>query len=351
MVLQKKKIWIDLDNSPHVPFFRPIIRLLEKRGYNVVLTARDCFQTCELADLTGLRYKRIGRHYGKHMVMKLAGLLVRSLQMVPFVVRERPDLAVSHGSRSQHLTSLLFRLPVMNILDYEHAKLLPLVKFACIAVPDVIPANAVRISPERILQYPGIKEDVYVPDFTPVPGLLDALGIKNDRIVVSVRPPAQEAHYRSAESDMLFEETIKFLAEHEEVSMVILPRNSDQRERIVGRWPKLCSDGKMVFPREALDGLNLIWHSDLVISGGGTMNREAAALGVPVYSIFRGKSGAVDRYLQSNGRLFLIESPTDVRGKIRVVRRLRSSRIAVANTEALTTLVHGIECLVNGQEL
>jgi len=47
------KIWIDLDNTPHVPFFKPIIRELEKRGHEVVLTARDAFQVCELADRMG----------------------------------------------------------------------------------------------------------------------------------------------------------------------------------------------------------------------------------------------------------------------------------------------------------
>jgi predicted glycosyltransferase len=331
-----------LDNSPHVPFFKPIIEQLEQRGYQVVLTVRDCFQTCELADLAGFHYQRIGRHYGKNIVLKLSGLIIRSLQMVPFLWREKPDLAVSHGSRSQHLNAFLWRLPVINILDYEHAKIMPLVNFVRIIVPDVIPAEAVPIAPERILKYQGIKEDVYVPGFLPDPTLLSELGIGKDKIVISIRPPATQAHYRSAESDVLLDKTIEYLAEINDTCLVILPRNDSQKTWIADRWPRLCSDGKILFPQKVVDGLNLIWCSDLVISGGGTMNREAAALGVPVYSIFRGKTGAVDRYLAANGRLFLIESPDDIRNKIKVVRRQRSGDHRHTNAKTLDTIVRGI---------
>ena len=344
-----KKIWIDLDNTPHIPFFKPIIEQLEQRGYKVVLTARDCFQTCGLADLAGLRYKRIGRHYGKSMVLKMAGLIIRSLQMVPFVWREKPDLAVSHGSRSQHLNAFLWRLPVIDINDYEHSKMMPLVNFVRIIVPEVIPTEAIPIAPERIFKYPGIKEDVYVSTFVPDLTLLSEIGVGKDKIVISIRPPATEAHYRSAESDVLFDNTIEFLAERKDTCLVVLPRNDRQKLWISDRWPRLCSDGKILFPKKVLDGLNLIWHSDLVISGGGTMNREAAALGVPVYSIFRGKIGAVDRYLAENGRLILIESPDDVRNKIKVQRRQRSQDHRYTNTKALDTIVHGIESVLEAK--
>ena len=339
---RNKTIWIDMDNSPHVPFFKPIIAELERRGYSVMVTARHCFQTCELADLAGLRYQRIGHHYGRNMVMKLVGLVIRSLQMMPLILRNKPDLAVSHGSRSQHLISFLLRLPVIDILDYEHAKLMPLVNFERIVVPDVIPAEAIPIAPERVLKYPGIKEDVYVPGFVPDPALLAYLGITKDKIVITIRPPATEAHYRSAESDVLFDKTIEFLAEKEDACLVMVPRNDSQKAWIEGRWPRLCSDGKILFPKKVVDGLNLIWNSDLVISGGGTMNREAAALGVPVYSIFRGKTGAVDRYLAANGRLVLLETAADVQSKIKVERRQRNSQQCDTSSKALDAIVDGI---------
>src|SRR5438105_4048320 len=116
------KIWIDLDNTPHVPFFKPIIRDLEKRGHKVALTARDAFQVCELATQFGLAPTTIGRHYGRNRAMKVCGLAWRSLQLGPFALREKPALAVSHGSRAQILLCNFLRIPTVMIMDYEFAK-------------------------------------------------------------------------------------------------------------------------------------------------------------------------------------------------------------------------------------
>lgn len=346
MNVTKKKIWIDLDNSPHIPFFKPIIKQLEQCGYEVVLTARNAFQTYELADLAGFRYQRIGRHCGKAMVTKVVGLIIRSLQLIPFVWRTKPDIAVSHGSRSQHLTSFLCGLPVVTILDYEYAKLMPLVNFTRVIVPDLIPAEAVPIVPERIIRYPGIKEDIYVPRFVPDHKFPAQIGIGKDKIVISVRPPATEAHYRSPESEALFQKVMDFLGNQKDTLLVILPRTLRQREWIADRWMQFERNGKILFPQKAVDGLNLIWWSDLVISGGGTMNREAAALGVPVYSIFRGKTGAVDQYLAESGRLVLIESSNDLQNKIKVERRQRSGEPRFTNSNVLDSIVHGIESVL-----
>ncbi len=346
---KKKIIWIDLDNSPHVPFFRPIIEQLEKRGCKVVLTARNSFQTCALADLAGLNYKRVGRHYGKHMILKLAGIVIRAVQLVPFVLRERPDLAISHGSRSQQILSYLLRVPVITMTDYEYSKIMPIVHYACIIVPEAIPPEAIPNSAEQILRYPGLKEDVYVPDFVPDPNLREQLGIGKDEIVATIRPPATEAHYHNHESVGLFEKTIEFLAGKNDARIVMLPRNEKQKAWINNRWPDWCRSEKILFLREVVDGLNLIWCSDLVISGGGTMNREAVALGVPVYSIFRGKIGAVDRYLAENGRLTLLENEKDVRTKIKLRNRQKTKTSADGdgNRGALKTIVNGIEMVMD----
>jgi uncharacterized protein len=127
--------------------------------------------------------------------------------------------------------------------------------------------------------------------------------------------------------------------------MVMLPRNEKtQRQMIRDKWPQWCEQGKIIMPDKVLNGLDLIWHSDLVISGGGTMNREAAAMGVPVYSIFRGKLGAVDRYLSQTGRLSLIESRADVSAKIKVEKR--QHRASPEPSPALSEIVATIEDLL-----
>jgi predicted glycosyltransferase len=174
---------------------------------------------------------------------------------------------------------------------------------------------------ERILTYEGIKEDVYAPEFKPDSSINAQLNLNDDNIVVTVRPPANEAHYHNPESDALFVEFMKRVCSTPGIKAILLPRNKLQEAQIRQNWPQWFKDSNVIIPKQAVNGLNLLWHSDLVVSGGGTMNREASALGVPVYSIFRGKSGAVDRQLQNEGRLVLIENIDDVENKILLQRR------------------------------
>ena len=311
--LKNKTIWIDLDNSPHVPFFKPIIDEMSKKGYPIVLTARDCAQTCELADRNGFRYARIGRHYGKNKLFKIFGLLIRALQLAPFVLKSRPALALSHGSRSQVFLATLLRIPSVVILDYEFVQL---IKPTWLIFPEVIPNEAVKVNGRRIFKYPGIKEDVYVPRFSPDPSILGDLGLDGSELVITVRPPATEAHYHNPQAEVLFNAVIDHFGHIDSARMVLLPRNKTQEEGIKSKWSDMISKGKIIIPKRVLDGLNLVWFSDLVVSGGGTMNREAAALGVPVYSIFRGEIGAVDRYLAVNGKFILLENVEDIRHKV-----------------------------------
>jgi predicted glycosyltransferase len=341
-----RKIWIDLDNSPHVPFFAPIIEELEQRGYSTFVTARDAYQVWELADFFHLNYTRIGRHYGKHRLLKVLGTCFRALQLMILVRRKRPDLAVAHGSRSQTLASLLLGIPSVAIFDYEFVNASALFKATWLIVPEIV-AKSTQFNQDKVLKYPGIKEDVYAPGFKPDPSIQSVLGLKGNDVVVTVRPPATEAHYHNPESDTLFEAVMELLGQASGVKVILLPRNSRQALSLRKSWPNLFDTGKVTVPERALDGLNLIWYSDLVISGGGTMNREAAALGVPVYSIFRGKIGAVDRYLADSGRLVLLKSIDDVRGKIALDRRSRSIEPQGKSSIALKTIVDDVVAILN----
>jgi predicted glycosyltransferase len=347
--MDKKKIWIDLDNSPHVPFFKPIVEELQRRGCSVMLTARDCFQVCGLADLSNMSYKRIGRHYGKNKFLKLTGLLLRTLQLAPVAMCEKPDLALSHGSRSQLLAAAILGIPSVAIFDYEHAKGLSIMHPDWVVVPAVIPDRFFKVDREHILGYPGFKEDVYVHGFRPEPGMRGMLGLGEEEVVATVRPPATEAHYHNPQSEILFKAAIEFLCGRQDARMVLLPRNDTQADMVRDTWPAWCDNGNIVIPEGVVDGLNLIWHSDLVISGGGTMNREAAALGVPVYSIFRGEIGAVDRYLSESGRLTLLESVEDVRTKISLSMRQRPDSPEPSNHPALKSIVDNIVTIMEGR--
>ena len=200
----QKKIWIDLDNSPHVPFFLPIIEELQGRDYQIVLTGRDCFQVKELVELFHLNCKMIGHHSGKLRIRKLAGLITRAVHMAPFVWSQRPSLALSHGSRSQLMVASLLGIPTLMIGDYEHSTGWAFVRPTWFMHPAVISSSLYDLDPERVLDYPGIKEDVYVPGFKPNPSILKELGIREDDLVVTLRPAADEAHYHNPESERFF---------------------------------------------------------------------------------------------------------------------------------------------------
>jgi len=166
-------------------------------------------------------------------------------------------------------------------------------------------------------------------------------------MLVTVRPPATEAHYHNPEGEKLLTEALSRFVGFSGVRILLLPRNKRQEAELRSAWAQAIASGKILIPVHVEDGLNIIWNSDFVISGGGTMNREAAAMGVPVYSIFRGKIGAVDRYLADQGRLVLLESVDDVRTKIKAVRREQSERqLNGVNSPALETIVRNIISIV-----
>ena len=342
----RQKIWVDLDNSPHVPFFRPIIDELEKRGYPVLVTARDAYQVRELLDYYEVSCRMVGKHYGRSKFLKGLGTFWRALLLTPLVRKEMPVLAISHGSRACLLTATLLRIPNITLADYEFVAKVPTVRPTWMMVPSVIPDENLSLHAPRIMKYPGLKEDVYLSRFRPDLGLRERLGISPEDVLITVRPPATEAHYHNPESETLLTEALNRFVGQAGVKILLLPRNKRQEAELRSAWAESIASGKVLIPGGVEDGLNLIWNSDLVISGGGTMNREAAALGIPVYSIFRGKIGSVDRYLADQGRLVLLETTEDVRNRILAVRRPPAS-MEGRNVPALETIVQNIVTILD----
>jgi len=345
----QKKVWIDLDNSPHVPFFLPIIEGLERAGYEIVLSARDSYQVCELLRLHHLSCRVVGRHYGKRQILKLLGTGLRAAQLLPLAIREKPNLVVSHGSRAQFLVGVLLRIPTIMMYDYEFVNATGFLHPDWLFVPDVIPAERLPQRPERVFRYRGLKEDVYAPRFKADPGVRNLLGIREDELVVTVRPPATEAHYHNPESERFFVACLEFLLDQSAARVVMLPRNQNQATIIRSCWARAIEGSRIVIPKSAVDGLNLIWHSDLVISGGGTMNREAAALGVPVYSIFRGRLGAVDEHLARTGRLTVINRIEEIPSKIALTKRRPGSTNVAEHHRALDCILRAVISIVEHQ--
>jgi predicted glycosyltransferase len=328
-------IWIDLDNSPHVPLFAPVIRYFRGNGVDVILTAREHSQTVELLDLAGFAgtYTIIGRHYGKGRINKVRGLVARSKQLVSHIndQRKHVSVAVSHGSRSMVLAARWLKAPVLTMYDYEFTETTLFNRFSTrVLVPDAIPdavLEEVGLPPAKRVKYPGIKEELYVKGFEPDLEFRSKFLREHHRagdeakVLVTLRPPATTANYHSEKSEVLFDDLLHMLVGDGHVLTVIVPRTHEQTADIAERISNVAGAGeRCILLDSAVDGLQLTNASDLVISGGGTMNREAALLGVPVYSIFAGRQGALDRQMESDGRITFIRDARDL-SKIRFERR------------------------------
>jgi predicted glycosyltransferase len=307
------RIWVDLENLPDVPFFAPILRALESEGHRIHLTARRERDLTELCARKGWRLDAlVGRHYGRSRLLKTAGGLVRALGLVRAVRAFRPDLLVNFTSRPAILAAAALRAPIFTFFDYEHVAL-PLVGRLSgrVCVPEAAAhAAAARLGlPEdRLARLPGTKEDVYSWDFTPTP-MRAALGIPGGAVFTLLRPPAVSAHYHEARSEAVFDALLGRIALRADVHARVLSRDADDRRKLEARF----ADHPRIRHLDATgDGLNLIWNADLVVSGGGTMTREAAALGIPAYSVFTGAVGAVDQRLFDEGRITHITSPEDL---------------------------------------
>lgn len=307
-------IWIDLANSPHVPFFRALIPEFERRGHRVLLTARDFAQTVELARAAGLEPEVLGVHGGGRLSGKFGNLIGRAAALARWARGRKIELAVSHNSYSQAAAARALGIKSVTLMDYEHqpANHLAFRLASRVIVPKAFPDEALRrfgAKERKVRRYSGTKEDVYLADFAPDPRFektLRGLGVSASDVLVIVRPPAREALYHRFENE-LFDELVERLCARTEVKALLLPRTEAQRALYLARE---CAN--MIVPREALDGSNLIAHADLVISAGGTMNREAAALGVPAATIYAGKWAAIDEALVTEGRLIRISTRKDL---------------------------------------
>ena len=298
------RVWIDVSNSPQVPFFRPLIGLLLKRGHEVDVTTRDYAQTLELLELHRIPHTAVGpRHGGAGVLGKGRAMAARLRALRRYAKGRRFDLALSHASHELPLVARSLGFPSAYAFDYEFARAQH--TFGCrasrrVVVPEAIPQDRLdRLGARasKVRRYPGLKEEYYLHGFEPDAQVLAELGLDRERVLVVVRTPPEVSLYHR-HGNPLFADVLERLGTNQDIQAVVLPRTVEQREAIAAK--QLPS---LVLPQHAVDAQSLVALTDLVVSAGGTMNREAVALGVPVYTTFAGKLGAVDATLVAEGRL------------------------------------------------
>lgn len=324
------KIWIDLANAPHVNFFLPIIKILSHKNHELLVTLRNFNQAVELAHKYEIKGLIIGKHGGKGRFKKLPNLVYRSIKLARVTKGKDIDIAVSHNSYSQIITGRLVGSRVITLMDYEGqpANHLAFRLADKIIVPESFPDQALKrfgAGFRKVYKYKGYKEQVYLSDFIPdklfYKEIIDACNLNADydftkTVLVTIRTPPTMASYHLFENK-LFNKLLLQLNRVSKLTVIALPRNSKQREEIAAKFPNLK------VPKFPMDGRNLVCYSDLVISAGGTMNREAAILGTPAYTIFSGSIPAVDASLVKMGRMIRLSRENDL-SKIQFIKKKRS---------------------------
>jgi uncharacterized protein len=301
------RVWVDLTNSPHVLVMRPLIAAMRADGHRVEVTARDFAQTLELLERFGMAHTPVGHHRGGRLAAKATGLVSRSAALARWAVRRSFDLAAGHGSNDVSVAAKLLGVPSVTSFDYEWARVQHTVNCRLarrVVVPEAIPPERLDAYGARgkLRRYPGLKEEYYLADFEPDAGVLTELGLDPAQPIAVVRTPPEVSLYHRFENP-LFPRALERL--REQAQTVVLPRTHEQRDE-VARF------GGLVVPAHAIDAQSLIAFADVVVSAGGTMNREAVALGTPVYTLFEGRLGAVDARLIEEGRLRRLSNPEGI---------------------------------------
>jgi predicted glycosyltransferase len=314
------RIWVDLTNSPHVLVMRPLIEIMRADGHEVEVTARDFAQTLELLERFGIEHTPVGRHRGGRLAAKATGLVSRSLALARWARGRRFDLAMGHGSNDVTVAAAILRVPSATAFDYEYAIVQHNVNCRlarAVVVPDAIPPERLERFGARgkLRRYPGLKEEYYLADFEPSTAVLGELGVDATAPLAVVRTPPEVSLYHRFENDLF----ASLLERLRGTQTVVLPRTISQRQELVHR-------GGFIVPDRAIDAQSLVAYADVVISAGGTMNREAVALGTPVYTTFEGKLGAVDEELLREGRLRKLSSPSEVTVEKRAVSQVARVR-------------------------
>jgi predicted glycosyltransferase len=301
------RVWIDLTNSPHVLVMRPVIDVLRARGDEVLVTARDFAQTLGLLERFQIDHTAIGHHRGGKLSAKGLGLAQRSGALTRWARGRRIDVALGHGSNDVSVAAKLLRIPSATAFDYEFARVQHTINghlATRVVVPEAIPPERLArygMTPAKLRRYEGLKEEYYLADFEPDEAVLRELGLSRAHPLAVVRTPPAVSLYHRFEAPVFTQVLNKLKGEQ----VVVLPRTPEQRE-------ELAREGGFVVPEQAIDAQSLIAFADLVISAGGTMNREAVALGTPVWTTFEGQLGAVDERLIADGRMHRLTSADEV---------------------------------------
>lgn len=304
-------VWIDLASPSHPFFFDALLRHLDVDSR---VTAREKTETVDLAETVGLNATVLGRDFDNPLLRKL-GIPLRTASLL----RRAPPANVSMSARNAMciLASRLRGVPSIHFTDNDITAYVDGLPFEqlynrleAMATHNVVPSAfdtdelvSRGADPSSIHTYDGYKEDIYVADFEPNQNFPDTLPVAEYAVI---RPEALDAEYITSNKSLV-PDLLASLVDAG-LDVVYLPRGRGDEA-----WAERYPDDTVYVPDEALNGLQLAWHARCVLTGSGTMSREAACMQKPAVSFFPNALLSVDRQLVREGRVFHSRSPAAIR--------------------------------------
>ncbi len=308
------RVWVDVTEASQVVFMAPIVRRLEGSGHTVTLTARRFAEADLVLRRYGLPAVLTTGHRGGGLGTRAVGLANRTARLLALAAGERFDVAV--GSHASDLAGATWALgiPTMTFLDDEHlhrGNTLNMRLVDEVAAPDAVsPATLTTYGApsDRLFRYPGFKEEYYLHDLSADPGALAGLGVDGRRLVGVVRPGRAAAGAESRREEAALLGITRELATHPDLTLIVVARDEAQRRAF------LEIDGSaLLAPATPLTGAaSLIAAADFILGAGGVMTREAAALGVPAYTVSWRPATPVDASLLASGRLRRVATAAEI---------------------------------------
>lgn len=299
---EKKRIWIDITNSPHVLFFRDMIRNMQIE-HDVLVTCRPLANTIELLDLFNIDYTIIGKHYGSSSIKKIIGFFLRTIQLYIFLRGSRLNVSISHSSFYSPIVSKLLGIRCLYLNDNEHAEgnRISFLFADKILIPEYLSFEKVQkqwADLKKVAHYPGVKEGIYLWNFSKALKKRPDHGTKT----IYIRPEPWTAQYYKGKTNFIDDLLLEI---KKDFKIFLLPRSHEQRQH----YQQDAFKGVEVLEK-SIDLKDIIKNCDLFIGAGGTMTREAAVLGIPTISIYQEKLLDVDNYLIQKGFMAHCLEPT-----------------------------------------
>lgn len=297
------KIWFDIDNTPHVNFFKPFVKHFGVT-HDLIFSLKQFAEVEKLFHSEiGMDYQMIGKHKGGSKIMKVIGVGQRTIQLLAKM--EKFDLKISIGGDSSNLCAKIRGKKSVTFDDNETApnwRYSPFTDFAFwpVAIDEKVIFNQ-GFKPSKTYRYNGFKEDVYIADYQPDPQFLTHLPFDN---YVVVRPENILANYVGLKRTIV-PELVDLLVD-KGINVLYLPRYKHD-------FGLVKPSNSIFIPPNPLNGLDVCYYADAVLTGAGTLAREAACLGTPAVSFFAGKKLLmVDQAMIREKKMFFSRNPSDI---------------------------------------